>query len=152
METEEGIVEKTSRRKAWVRIQQKAGCATCHSRDSCEIVSKNKQLVIEVSNELHAETGDIVELTMPEGALLRLSLLVYFFPVVALVIGALLGSRLAVPLQVDPTIASIVTGFGAMSIFFCLLKWIEHRTHAKNKYAARISRVLSSKKRSSGMP
>ena len=59
---EEGVIEKTSHGKALVRIQKSAGCATCNSRDSCDVVSK-KEMLIEVTNDFQAKLGDHVEIS-----------------------------------------------------------------------------------------
>ncbi|MBW1828135.1 MAG: SoxR reducing system RseC family protein [Deltaproteobacteria bacterium] len=143
MEIEEGIIEKTSKRKAFVRIQPSSACTTCKSRGTCD-VSSDKRIVIEVANDLHAKIGDRVQISMPEGSLLKLSFLVYFLPVVALVAGAMLGDRLAPFLNMDPTPASVVSGASAMAIVFCALRWFDRGSNAREKYYPRMTRILFS--------
>ena len=87
MSNEEGIVEKTYRDKATVRIQRSSACAHCQSRGACQTLS-DKEMLIDVTNDLDAKDGDRVEISIPTRSLLKLSLLVYFLPIVALVIGA----------------------------------------------------------------
>ncbi len=143
MIVEEGVIEKTSRRKAVVRIQKSAGCATCDSRDTCGVVS-DKEMLIEVANALKAKPGDRVEISMPASSLLKLSLLVYFLPVVALVVGACVGAELARSFNVQPTLPSILGGGFAMAIVFCVLKWLDRVTNTKGEYHPRMTRILYS--------
>lgn len=144
MEIEEGIIEKISRRKAWVRIQRRAACSTCSSHDTCDIVSNKGKVTIEVVNHLKAKIGDHVEISMPEGSLLKLSFLVYFLPVVALILGAVLGEKWAEYAQTDSALFSIGGGAVAMSMVFCLLKWFERGSKTKDKYYPRMTRIIYS--------
>ena len=144
MEIEEGIVEKLSKRKAFVRIQQSSACATCSSKDSCDINSEKKRIVIEVSNDLQAGIGDRVEISMPESSLLQLSLLVYLLPVVALIAGAFLGSAIGHKFDMDATLASVVFGILAMAIVFSGLKWLDSLSDFREKYYPRMTRIILS--------
>lgn len=142
MEIEQGIVEKASKRKAMVRITQSDACATCDSKDSCG-VSSDKKIVIEVANDLQANIGDHVEISMPESSLLKLSLLVYLLPVVALIAGACLGAGLAPVLNMDSTLASVIVGGLAMAIVFCALKWLDGISNFREKYYPRMTRIIN---------
>ena len=143
MEIEEGIIVKASKRKAVVRIQPSSACATCESRGTCE-VSSDRKMLIEVSNDLQAKVGDRVQISMPEGSLLKLSFFVYFLPVVALVSGAILGDSLAPFLNMEPTPASVICGISAMAIVFCVLKWVDRGSNSMEKYYPRMTRILFS--------
>ena len=144
MEIEEGIVEKTSKRKAFVQIQQSSSCATCSSRDSCDITSEKKKIVIEVANDLQATIGDRVEISMPGSSLLQLSLLVYLLPVVALIAGACLGAAIANKFDMDATLASVVFGGLAIAIVFSGLRWLDGFTRFREKYYPRMTRIILS--------
>ena len=75
MITEQGIVEGVSGQKAIVRIEKSSACASCQSRDSCGEAS-GRNMVIEVANDLGAGEGDRIEISIPGGSFLILSLLV----------------------------------------------------------------------------
>ena len=101
-------------------------------------------MVIEVANDLQAKIGDRVQISMPEGSLLKLSFLVYFLPVVALIAGAILGDRVAPFLNMEPTPASVIGGVSAMAIVFCALKWLDRGSNTREKYYPRMTRILFS--------
>ncbi len=141
MAIEEGLVLEASGRKALVRIQQSSACATCGSRDSCDI-SSDDNTTIELSNDLKAKIGDRVQISLPESSLLKLSLLVYMLPVIALVAGACVGAELATWLNTDSTLTSVVSGCSAMAIVFCVLRWLDGISDFRKKYYPRMTRIL----------
>ncbi len=143
MPIEEGVVLETSNQKALVRIQQGSACASCGSRDSCDI-SSGKNMTIEVSNDLKAKIGDLVQISLPESSLLKLSFLVYLLPVIALVAGACVGAKLAGLVNMDSTLASVVAGCSAMAIVFCVLRRLDGISDFRKKYYPRMTRILTS--------
>ena len=141
MVTEQGVIERVSGQKAMVRIERTSACATCESRGACEVGS-DKNMVVEVANYLGAGKGDYVEISVSSGSFLKLSILVYFLPVVALVAGAFAGGEFAAPLHLQPTPASIVGGCLAMAITFYALKRIDRSSRATRKFQPRMTRIL----------
>ena len=143
MITERGVIDKISGRKATVRIQKSSACSSCESRDSCD-VHGGKPMEIEVNNHLKAGEGDQVELSIPSGTFLILSLYVYFIPVAALIAGAYVGGTLLAPrLGLSETPCSIVLGFMAMGVTFILLRRFDKTPGANRKYRPKMTRVLT---------
>ena len=143
MITERGIIDKISGRKATVQIQKSSACSSCESRDSCD-VHGGKPMEIEVDNRLQAAEGDQVELSVPSGTFLALSLYVYFFPVVALIGGAYAGGTLLAPgLGLSATACSIVFGFLAMGATFILLRRFDKSPLANRKYRPKMTRIVT---------
>ncbi len=141
MVTEEGIIEKISRDKAMVRMQQRSACAACSSKDGCR-VSSDKAVMIEVVNDLQAQVGDRVEISMGSASLLKVSFLVYFIPVLALIVGALAGDYLARPLHMQASLASILGAVIAMGITFYILKRLDRANKPEKGYQPCVTRIL----------
>jgi sigma-E factor negative regulatory protein RseC len=141
MSNEEGIIEKTYKDKAVVRIQRSSACAHCQSRGACEAIS-DREMLIDVSNELDAKNGDRVQISIPTRSLLKLSLFVYFLPVVALVIGAVVGGEVAGAFRLTPTTGSILGGAVFMTITYLLLRRLNRGAEKKFDYQPRITRIL----------
>ena len=142
MITERGIIDKIRGRKATVKIQRSSSCASCESRDSCE-VHKGKPMAIEVDNRLKAQENDLVEISMPSGAFLILSLYVYFIPVAALIGGAYVGGTFLAPrLGLNATGCSVVLGFLAMGVAFLILRYYDKTPGANRKYRPRMMRIV----------
>ncbi|MBC8419274.1 MAG: SoxR reducing system RseC family protein [Desulfobacteraceae bacterium] len=141
MVSEQGVIEEVSGQKALVRIEKTSACATCGSRGACEAVF-DKAMIVEVTNDLGAGKGDRVEISVSTGSYLKLSLFVYFFPVVALIAGAIAGGTWAHVFQLHPTLASIVGGCLAMGITFYALKRLDRSSYAKSEFQPRMTRIL----------
>jgi sigma-E factor negative regulatory protein RseC len=141
MVTEQGVIERVSGQKAMVRIEKTSACATCESRGGCEVGS-DKNMVVEVANDLGVGKGDYVELSVPSGAFLKLSLLVYILPVVALMAGAFAGGAFARVLHVPLSLASVIGGFLVMGITFYALKRLDRSSRAKSEFQPRMTRIL----------
>ncbi|MEW6665885.1 MAG: SoxR reducing system RseC family protein [Thermodesulfobacteriota bacterium] len=138
---ESGIVERVSLGRALVRIQKGGSCASCENRTSCHIDS-DRPLLIEVDNEVGAAVSNRVELSMPTASLLKLSFLVYMVPVLALVVGAILGAEWAGALGVSSTSASLLTGGAALAVSFIFLKLLDRSMRRRPEYRPRLTNIL----------
>jgi sigma-E factor negative regulatory protein RseC len=141
---EEGIVESISQGKAAVRIQKGAQCKHCSSREGCG-VSLGGDVQIDLDNELEAKVGDCVEISLPTRSLMKLSLLVYFVPVLALILGAYIGRLVGTEVfRSDSAVISVVCGAIAMGATFLSLRWVDRRVQVSSGYRPRMTRILFS--------
>jgi len=138
---ERGIVEKVENQKALIRVNRTSACATCESHGSCHI--EKRDLVVEVANDLQAKPGDQVELSMPEGAVMQLSTLVYLLPVIALIIGAFAGASIGDALMLNDSISAVGGGAILMIMVFLFLKKLEKSPDFRQRYQAHVTRILS---------
>ena len=101
-------------------------------------------------NNLKAEAGDCVQLSVPVRSLMKLSLLVYFFPIVALMVGAITAGAWAESFHMDATLASILGGGIAMGGTFFVLKRLDKRSASRDAYQPRMMRILSRRSHQEG--
>jgi sigma-E factor negative regulatory protein RseC len=102
---------------------------------------KNMRIVVE--NTLGARQGDWVEISVPAVSLLKISLAVYLIPILALVLGAVLGSVWAEARGMDPTITSILTGLLAMGAAFLLVRRFDRGASSPDsRYIPRMTRIM----------
>lgn len=142
MVTQEGIVQTISGRNATVSIIRSEACAGCASRGVCQTLS-DKEILVEVVNDARAKEGDRVEISVPSRVLFKVSVLIYFLPIVALIVGASIGGACAESLHVQSNLASILGGVIAMGITFCVLTLIDRNAKSKAGYHPRMTRILS---------
>jgi sigma-E factor negative regulatory protein RseC len=77
------------------------GCGHCDSEGGCgsgtltKLFCSNKPRLFNVHNAACAMEGDEVEVTIPDGALLRGAMKMYVVPMVLLLVGGALGAGLA---------------------------------------------------------
>ena len=143
MATEKGIVEKISDHKALVRVQKSTACATCESRGACQMHG-GKEMLVEVRNDLHAREGDCVELTLPTSSLIKIGLLVYFFPILGLIVGAVAGSTWAGLFHLQSTAGSVIGGALVMATSFYILRRFDRSIRGKAEYLPHMTRILIS--------
>ncbi|MBN2059147.1 MAG: SoxR reducing system RseC family protein [Deltaproteobacteria bacterium] len=140
---EYGIIENVLKDKAVIRLQKSSACAHCESQGSCEVATRD--ILVEVSNDLHAAKGDTVEVSMPEGAILKISALVYIFPIMALMVGAFLGGLLSGPIRTDQSLTAVVGGGIFMVMAFYVLKRFEQtKRSGNNSIYPRMTRIMVS--------
>jgi len=141
MITEEGIVQQVQTTKAFILINRSSACAGCHAQSACN-PSEHKEMIVEAINDLHARVGDRVQISVPSGSLLKATFIVYFVPVLALVLGAIAGSKLAPSMQMDATLTSILCGVLSMATVFGMVKIFDKSANSKSQYWPRITRIL----------
>ena len=140
MISEQGIIEKISNETAYVRVTKSSACKHCESKDSCNI--SDRDMIVEVTNRLNAKEGDRVELSVPEGTFLKLSLLVYIMPVIFLMTGAFLGNYLSILLGTSSSATAAITGALFLVIAFIGLKIYEEKKKTGDKYYPRMTRIV----------
>ena len=141
MLTEQGVIEKVNDQKATVRVRKSPACAHCSSKNSCDI--SDREVLVEVSNDLQAKVGDLVEISIPEGTVLKLSVFVYLFPIIALMIGAFLGGFIANSLQTKSSWPAILLGMIFFGLVFCVLKIFERKKMSGGAYYPRMTHIVA---------
>ena len=140
MISEQGIVAELRKNIAVIKIVRSSSCKHCADKDSCSVANRN--MLIEVKNSLNANEGDRVEVSVPEGTFVKLSLMVYIFPIVALMVGAFLGNFLSIQLKTDPSATAAITGALFLAASFWGLKRFEKNKTTGDKYYPRMTKIV----------
>lgn len=98
---------------ATVRLGGNSGCSTCDAGRGCGAgifgrMLKKRPVDVELEKSMDAREGDAVIVGLPESLFLRLSLLMYLFPLVCLLAGAAVGHGLAVATKASAPWADLV--------------------------------------------
>ncbi len=93
---ETAVVSAVENGYAWVETQRKSACAACNLNKGCgtSVLAKvlgGKRSRLRVLNRHALKPGDVVVIGLEETALVRGSLALYAFPLLAMFIGAGLG-------------------------------------------------------------
>jgi sigma-E factor negative regulatory protein RseC len=95
------IVIRVEGSEASVQPIGTGGCGHCNSEGGCgsgtltKLFCSNKPRHFKVINEAHAKAGDEVQVSIPDGALLRGAVKMYISPLVLLLAGGFAGVSLA---------------------------------------------------------
>lgn len=92
------IVIRLEGNEAVVESTQGGGCGHCDSENGCGSGKMSKLFCSEprrfrVRNDANAQVGTLVQVTLPEGVLIRSALLMYMLPLVLMLCGAMIGAR-----------------------------------------------------------
>jgi sigma-E factor negative regulatory protein RseC len=98
-----------------------------------------------VENDLKAQVGDHVEISVPARSLVKLSIVVYLIPILALVAGAILGSVWAEARGAEPSVPSILGGAVAMGAALYVVKKFDRSIQSKRQYQPRLTKILPQK-------
>jgi sigma-E factor negative regulatory protein RseC len=127
--------------------QQQTSCSGCASAKSCStgVVSKamgNKSLHWHLSTETPVSPGQLIEIGFPEKNLLQSASLVYLLPLLALLLGAVVGDAWLAPLFGVGEGGVIISAALFMGLAIWLAKPIAKRLEAQTKDHVVIVRIL----------
>jgi len=134
MALEEGIVTQTKNDTALIRTRRTTACEGCSERHACHSMGNIKEIEIEVANPVGAGVGDTVLVTFKTSQLLVLSFMLYVFPIIAMLIGALFGSSIAPNFHADPSIVAAVFGFLFFALAMTAIKLKDRRARKTGQY------------------
>jgi sigma-E factor negative regulatory protein RseC len=143
MATEEGIVTKIQTPgKVLVSTVRSGACAACTARGMCHTVGGGGEAEVVANNSANARVGDRVVISFQTGSLLKAMFLLYLFPILCLLAGAVIGNNFAYTLQMDSSVSSAIIGFlffgGA--VVFVVAKG--NKMAKKDEYQPKIVRIL----------
>lgn len=123
MPKEEGIVIKIVPEGAVVRVKKKDACHGCPSATLCHMGKSGEREVL-AKNPVGAHEGQMVEIEIRDGLLLRASFIIYILPLFGLLIGALLGRWFirSFGLMSSEDIGAVIGGLTCMLAVFILIK------------------------------
>ena len=125
------VVIRIEGNEAIVEATQGGGCGNCDSENGCG-TGKLSQLFcseprrFRVLNEADAKVGTMVQITLPEGMLLRSALLMYMLPLLMLFGGAVAGAYLQND-GINSDLYSAIGGLAGLSLGFLLVKSVSLR-------------------------
>jgi sigma-E factor negative regulatory protein RseC len=97
---------------------------------------------VEALNDARAVVGDRIVLRVASGALLKVSFMLYVFPILLLILGAIVGQTLGPAFQFDSSFFSLLLGGVCFLIAFIFIRVRSSRMARKTEYRPRIVRVL----------
>ncbi|HUT44071.1 MAG TPA: SoxR reducing system RseC family protein [Desulfobacterales bacterium] len=142
MATERGIVIKLDSTTAWVKTTRTSACETCSAKSSCNVVENGKEMEVEAINEAGAQVGDRIIISIETSSLLKASFLLYIFPILLMIAGAVIGQKAGPLFDIDPSAFSAAVGFLFFFISIWFVKSRGNRMARENEYKPKIIRIL----------
>ena len=99
---------------------------------------------MEALNEVGAKVGDRIVLLFESSSLLKATFLLYVFPILLLLIGALCGQGIAPHLDLNPSGLSATMGFSFFLAAVLFIKFRANKMALKKEYRPKIIKILAS--------
>jgi sigma-E factor negative regulatory protein RseC len=122
MITESGIVTQADRSTAWVKTTRSGACEACTSRESCGTGHDAKDQVVIVKNTLGVEQGNQVVIGLETKPMMFLTFFLYVFPILLLMLGAVIGDSLSPALNMDKSFGAMILGFTFFAMAFLIIR------------------------------
>ena len=142
MATEEGIVIKIGSETAWVKTTKTSACKACAARSSCHSLGGGKEMEVEAINRAGAKVGQKVVLSFDTSPLLKATFMLYVFPIIAMVVGAFIGQKMATFLNLDASMLSAIMGFSFFGLTILFVKSRGNKLAKKEEYQPKIIRII----------
>ena len=97
---------------------------------------------VEAVNVAGARVGDQILLRINSGAVLKVSFLLYVFPILLMLAGAVAGQLLAPSFGMNPSGLSAAVGVGCFLFSFILIRRTGSRLARQKSYRPRVIRVI----------
>ena len=141
MAKELGVVTEIQSDMALVKTARSAACEGCASKGSCMSKSSG-EMIIRAVNQVGARVGDQVVISVATSAFLKVTFLLYVFPILGLMAGAMIGHYAIAPLfGLSLSGAAAVTGFVAMVASIVVVKRNANRMAGTDVYQPKIVRI-----------
>ena len=140
MATEKGIVTQTGLGTAWVKTLQSEACEGCSSCGTCGAQRPDSE--VEVINEVGARVGDRILIDFKTSAFLKVTFMLYIFPIICLTLGAMLGLQVAADYGYDESACSALLGFAGFFISVFIIRAAGRKMATHRNYRPQITKVL----------
>jgi len=143
--TSEGIITKVDSSIACVKCTKSAACESCSAKGFCDTMGgsgSNDEVEVEAINAVGAKVDDRVTISFETSSLLKVSFLVYMVPVLFLILGVVIGDKIAAIFNYDQSIFSVLVGFLFLFASFFFVKAKGKVLSKKDAYQPKIIRIL----------
>jgi sigma-E factor negative regulatory protein RseC len=98
---------------------------------------------VKALNEAGARVGDRIVLLFETSSLLKATFLLYVFPILLLMIGAVVGQEIAPRIDFNPSGLSAITGFSFFIAAVLFIKFRANKMAQKKEYRPKIIKILA---------
>ena len=142
MATEQGIVLRTESDAAWVKTVRSSACEGCTAKGSCHTTGSGEDMEVKAINSVGAGVGDRIVLSFETASLLKATFLIYVFPIILMITGAVLGQMLAPRIGFSTSALSVLLGFAFFFSSLFIIKARANKMAQKNAYQPKITKIL----------
>ena len=98
---------------------------------------------VKAINSAGASVGDRIILSFETASLLKATFLIYVFPIILMIAGAVLGQVLAPFIGFSPSALSVLLGFAFFFSALFIIKARANKMAKKNAYQPKITKIIT---------
>jgi len=138
------VTESKENGLALVRATGGEACGSCGCRGACQGLGGGAEREVTAINRAGATVGDQVLLTIGAGSFLKASFVVYLLPILALVIGSVIGQKYSARIWAtgNPETVAVLAGLFCLVVSFILIRLFNTRFSQSQRYYPVIERVI----------
>lgn len=142
---EEGKVKIIDEKYAFVAAKEGYACLTCPLIGACKALGVEGEMVIKAINYVGAKVGDKVIVAVGSNMFFKAAALIYLLPVVAFIIGAVIGGSVAphLDLNVSAEAVSVIFGLVYLIASLFIVKLFIRKIVESDTDRARVIKVLN---------
>ena len=125
----EGTVLKNNNGKLTVSVARSEACGACAAKESC---GKKEETIIEVFSADNIASGDKVLLESKSQDITKYSIYVYIFPVIMIVLGAVLPNVFFKNSAIDLNLITLLSIVVFFVISFAVVKVVDNKLKNNN--------------------
>jgi len=116
-----GVIVGLDNGNAIISVKRDTACGKCKV---C-LSGSQEDVLIKIPNDVNGQSGDIVGIDIEPSKLLQAATIVYFIPLVGLILGVLTGIRIAPEINLDSELSGVAGGILFTMLTFFGIKLIE---------------------------
>jgi len=136
-----GIIVAVEKDFSRIRLLRHTACGHC---GACQLGDDQKDVMLMAKNEVNAQVGDMVEVSMGTRGVLSAAFIMYMIPLISLFLGlvvGLLGLQL-IAYQGNIEVTASLIGLVLMGVTFFIIKMNDKNFLKSDKYIAHIEHVI----------
>lgn len=142
-----GIVIEVKGEYAAISTSRRGICGDCADRSSCSFESamgSDAPEIVQAGNPVGASPGDLVEFDLPGFTELKLSILIWAVPIIGLIAGAIIGSRIHGFFSLSNDLSTLIGAVFGFFLFFAPIVIYDRMVASDPKLNPSIIRVIPS--------
>lgn len=124
--------------RALVETSRSGSCGSCGARHACGGLGGGREARVWADDPVGVAPGEEVVIAVPEGTVLRAGFWAYLLPVVALLVGAVLGNAWGPALGLSRDAGAAAVGLAALAAAFLVARLVGGRSAAAPRVVGRV--------------
>ncbi|MDK2867172.1 MAG: sigma-E factor negative regulatory protein RseC [Clostridiales bacterium] len=136
-----GVIVSVDKEFSKIKLLRHTACGSC---GACHLGDEQKDVMLVAKNDVHAEVGDMVEVSMGTSGVLSAAFIMYMIPLMSLFVGLVAGIGILNGMHYSGNVemAAAVIGLLFMAGAFLIIRLNDKRFLKSDKYTAHVAAII----------